>query len=206
MPTLTKSEVVSGTSSNILHKMEQYQQTVQLKLNKYPNAEILQARCSPLLDLFKEQSEVLRLFSPNIDQLKGLVTGLGLAVPMILQHNEILKQNEQDKEKLRLALSALNLASKSVQQAQQKQREELLRSAGKLEGMINAAMSLLQKVEVFVEHYEVQKRKQEDLELEEQQKVKVKSKPVMVEKKPTLTSKQLSRKKKPKKSSPKSTK
>ena len=105
--------------------------------------------------------------APQVEQLKGLSKGLALAAPMAAQHIEILKQQFpglDDSEKLKLGRDVVSRIVTSLSDAGTKQREELLKTTGKFDGTVMAALAVVRQIESAIANYD--RLKQEEKELD----------------------------------------
>lgn len=149
----------TNSSYDVIGKMEAALALVKDKLGKFKDAEILQARCAPLLDMFNDHIQSIRLISPQVEQMKGLTRGIQMASPVVMQFSDILRkelQDPADMEQLHAGVTLVSRINRTLVDTHSKQREEMLKQLGKLEGTVNAAMQLLTKVERFVSHHEAQ--------------------------------------------------
>lgn len=119
-------------------------------------------RCEYSLRIFDRIVSQIEEAVPTLDQLKGLGRGLELSAQIVGQHREILKEKfnreEIEKEECADKIALVNACVQSVLDAHSKQRDELLRTAGKLDGMLQVATSTLEQVEGYLQNLDSQRR------------------------------------------------
>lgn len=165
-----RTENKVGSTYDLISSMEKGLAIAKTKLATHASAQILQARCAPMLDVFQEHINSIRVAAPNVEQLKGLTSGLKMASPVVLQFADVLRAelpDIKDEDKLKFGMALVNRIAKATAESHVKQREEMLKSLGKLEGMVNTAMGLLKKVEGYITHHEAKLQQEAEAQAED---------------------------------------
>lgn len=119
-------------------------------------------RCEYSLRIFDQIVRQISEAIPTIDQLKGMGRGLEVSAQIVGQHRELFKQKFQkeeiDKEECAANIAIVNACVQSVLDAHSKQRDELLKTAGKVDGMLQVAVSTIEQVESYLQNLDSQRR------------------------------------------------
>ena len=87
---------------------------------------------------------------------------MAMCDPMLAQHHDLWRNelpNIEDADKLQFAFTVLQRGRNTVSDAARASREEMLRMSGRVEGMINTCMSLLQTIEKKLTHFKAQQER-----------------------------------------------
>gem|GEM_PF-4721249 len=129
---------------------------------KTKDAPHVRERCEHTHRVFKTMCDQVREAAPNFEQSKGARKGFELAVQVVLQHKEIQRQRclkeEIDKEVFAEYAELIDKIARSVRDAEEKQREDMLRSAGKIDGLAAGAGAALAQIEQYLTNLDQQMR------------------------------------------------
>jgi hypothetical protein len=166
--TKTKSAArKGGTTFDVIDKLREAQQALVDRLGEIKDDPTLIVRCEALITMLHAQTSAARRMAPDVEQLKGLAKGLQLAVPMAQMHIEILKTelaDLDDAEKLKFGRDIIARCVESLRDGWTKQKDETTRTMGKFDGVVEAALSIVRKVDESIANYERLKKEQKDLE------------------------------------------
>jgi hypothetical protein len=124
-------------------------------------------RCDTLRNMFDELYRSIRRNIAPLEQNKGIKAGLELGAAALATNRDLWKtelDQVEDADKLEFALKVIDRGLVSINGAAQKQRAELNREAGKFDGAVNSAMSLLDQIEKLADHLARSKVKQAEIE------------------------------------------
>jgi hypothetical protein len=118
-------------------------------------------RCEVTMLLFKKYKGQIQELAPSLEQLKGLVKGFELATEIAGQHKKILqeacKKQEMSKEEFLDKAQLVDAVCQSLKEGAENRKEELLKAAGRIEGMFTSAMGALEQIRGFLQNLETQR-------------------------------------------------
>lgn len=111
--------------------------------------------------MYNKYVELLGNIAPNMEQLKGMIKGLGMAREIVGQHKVIWKeQAHQEKisvKQAKVRIKHLSNYQLSVKDSEQKFKDELERLIGKTQAIANAANDTLGEIVLLVEDWKARK-------------------------------------------------
>jgi iron-sulfur cluster repair protein YtfE (RIC family) len=124
------------------------------------------SRCEYAMRLFRDLRTQIEDSISTVEQLKGMARGLEVAQEIVGQHKAIAQQRcveeKISKEDFAIKSDLVDAVILSLQDATKRQREELLRVAGKAEGIFAAASMALIQVRTDLDRLKAQKRGMEN--------------------------------------------
>lgn len=135
-------------------------------IEKTKDAPQVRERCEYTLRIFQTMCDQIREAAPNFEQEKGARKGFEVSAQVVLQHKEILRQKclkeEIDKEEFADYAELVDRIARSVRDAIDKQRDNVNRAAGKIDGLASGAQAALGKVQQYLDNLDKQRRFMED--------------------------------------------
>lgn len=151
----------------LLRKLEQEAREVDWR-GATKNAETVAARCEVAWQTFERTKAVIEAAAPTVEQLKGVVKGMEVAGQIVAQYKAILqaraKEEKITKEEFLEKAAVIDEALRGLAEGRDKQREELIRAAGKIDGIYSSAQETLAQIRDYLSNLARQERMLEEME------------------------------------------
>lgn len=144
-----------GSTFDVIDKLDEAKEVVVKKLATISDAPLV-AKCEAMLISFDELRAGVRQMAPNVEQLKGMTTGLKTACPVVQQHIKLLQQKYADPNQgdlLKMCVEVVAGCYGSVEGSWRAQREEMVRMMGKFDGGVTSCMSVIKTVEGYITNH-----------------------------------------------------
>lgn len=151
---------------NLLAKLDSQEKKILSFREKLKDSPVHLERAEAALRSYQRAVGELRKTAPDFHEAKGILRGLELTGPIVRQHQEIVKVQVRDEvldaDEGKAQVRRLAEAANSVLDAVEKQKEDLQRRAGKLDGIHWAARDALEQIAEVLRHYDASLVHEED--------------------------------------------
>jgi hypothetical protein len=150
------------SSLGILDQIRKREEAVNVKVASIQEPS-LSLQVDTLMSLYRTKLAAMKELIPRVEQLKGIVAGIKLCVPIMDQQKVYWKNKlEDDKDTFTHTVNVLGQCATTTARVVQAQREDLLKTAGRLEEMSHTLLGILDQVEKTIDHHQKQVEKQDD--------------------------------------------
>lgn len=149
----------------LIQKLEEEQGKIQYE-EATKDAANVRYKCDAAMASYRRLRDAIKELAPLVEQTKGLAKGMELSVPIVNQFKVLVRSSyekeELDKETASAQIQLLVKVELALVDSARQKKDELIRAAGKVDGIYEAALKNLEQVRDYLQGHARQVRFMEE--------------------------------------------